>query len=73
MDARRPIAPIMLDFMVVLYKMLIYIQPQSGVSDYLRSDLIVTMNHLMDEIKPYVKDAEAVAETLRKFEREISE
>ena len=60
MDDRRPIAPIIMEFMGILYKMLIYIQPTSGVSDYIRSDLIVNMNRLIDEMKPYVKDAEAL-------------
>ena len=74
MSKRKPAAYIMMEFMDVFYKMLVYIQPESGVSDYLRTEMIVTMNRLREEMLPHVKAAELLAGTdLRANERNKSD
>ena len=68
MGHRKPAAYITKDFMNVVYKMLVYIQPDSGINEYLRSELIVTMNRLIDEMKPHIEAADAIQDFNRKEE-----
>lgn len=75
MEKRKPAAYIMMEFMDVIYKMLIYIRPESGVNDYLRSELIVTMNRLRDEMQPHVKaaDVQQIEDALKDIERRMTD
>lgn len=55
MKNHRPICFIMVDFMKVLYTILVYIMPSSGISEHKRTELINEMNKLFTEMIYYTE------------------
>lgn len=55
MKKHRPICFIMWDFMKVVYNILVYIMPSSGISEHKRGELIVIMNNCFDDMKYYTE------------------
>lgn len=55
MKKHRPICVIMVDFMKIVYHILVFIMPSSGISEHKRGELIVGMNKLFEEMKYYTE------------------
>ena len=55
MKKHRPICFIMWDFMKIVYTILVFIMPSSGISDNKRGELVNLMNKLFTEMKYYTE------------------